>query len=238
MMNPLIRIPRRTRLFCAGVIFTSLATMLAMPAMGAPAVSTAHDAAADAPLVAQIAAHLGRLQGVHAQFVQTQTSAALKQPLASTGTLAFFREQGVIWHVDTPYRATYVMTDAGVAAFDANGKRLASGRANGNLRGVAQVSKMMRAMLGGDLSALYAQFSVQAEGTSAQWRMTLTPSQPQLAQVMRSLRMSGGDYLTTLHITFAHGNTMQIDFSHSRPALAPTDAERAWLVLPASLKTR
>jgi len=186
--------------------------------------------------MASIAARLGHARGVRAQFVQTQTSAALKQPLVSTGTLSFFRDQGAIWRINTPWRATYVMTNAGVAAFDAQGQRIASGHGNasahGQARGVAQVSAMMRAMLGGDLSALYSQFSVHTEGTPARWHITLVPSQPQLAQVMRSLQMSGGDYLATLHITFTQGDTLRIDFTHSRPTTAPTEAERALLASP------
>jgi outer membrane lipoprotein-sorting protein len=246
-MNLFIRRQRAPRPFFAALLFTSLPVTLAilamLPLLPTPAAGALHtpapatrNAAASALLMAKIAAQLGHARGVRAQFVQTQTSAALKQPLVSTGTLAFFREQGAIWQTETPWRATDVMTDAGVAAFDMHGQRMVPGHgnasANGNARGIAQVSQMMRAMLGGDLSALYTQFSVRAQGTPAHWRVTLVPSQPQLAQVMRTMQMSGGDYLATLHITFAHGDALQINFMHSRPATAPTDAERALLAWP------
>ena len=65
---------------------------------------------------------------MRAQFTQTQTLSAMKQPLVSTGSLLFFRERGVIWHVDTPYKATYVITDAGVREVDANGQRVTRAR--------------------------------------------------------------------------------------------------------------
>jgi len=96
-------------------------------------------------------------------------------------------------------------------------------------RGVAQVSKMMRAMLGGDLSALYSQFDVKAEGTPLQWRMQLTPNQPQLAQAIKGLQMEGGDYLKTLRITLANGDVTQIEFANSRAVDELQQSERTLL---------
>jgi outer membrane lipoprotein-sorting protein len=182
-------------------------------------------------LVSQIASHLGQAKGVRAQFTQTQTLAAMKQPLVSTGSLLFLRERGVIWHIDTPYKATYVITDAGVAEINANGQRVTAHSAQGT-RGVAQVSKMMRAMLGGDLSALYSQFDVQAEGSAAHWRMQLTPNQPQLAQSIKGLQMSGGDFLQSLRISLASGDTTQLEFSKSEAVSEPAPAERSLLGAP------
>lgn len=181
-------------------------------------------ATADAALVARIAAQLGEMSGVRAQFRQTQTLAALSAPLVSTGTLVFERNRGVIWRTETPHRVTYVISDAGVATIDANGTRSTHNAPRG---GIAQVSRMMRAMLGGDLSALYSQFDVAAEGTPARWRMLLTPNQPQLAQAVKSLAMEGGAFLTTLVITAANGDATRIDFSANERIETLTPAERA-----------
>ncbi|MEI6000499.1 outer membrane lipoprotein carrier protein LolA [Paraburkholderia bengalensis] len=175
-------------------------------------------------LVQQVASRLAQKKGVRAQFTQTQTLSAMKQPLVSTGTLVFFRERGVIWRVDTPYKATYVITDAGVTEVDANGKRVNTKSAQG-VRGVAQVSKMMRAMLGGDLSALYSQFDVDAQGTPSQWKLELKPDQPQLAQSIKGLQMTGGEFLQTLRITLANGDVTLLAFTKSEAIddLAPIE---------------
>jgi outer membrane lipoprotein-sorting protein len=194
-----------------------------------PAVLAA--SANDTGLVSQIAAHLAQAKGVRARFTQTQTLSAMKQPLVSTGSLVFFRERGVIWQIDTPYKATYVIADAGVSEVNANGQRTNTSSGNG-VRGVAQVSRMMRAMLGGDLSALYAQFDVHADGTPAQWRMQLTPNQPQLAQSIKGLEMSGGDYLQALRITLANGDVTRIDFAKSTAVSELAPAERTLFGAP------
>ncbi|SOE59109.1 Outer membrane lipoprotein-sorting protein [Burkholderia sp. OK233] len=210
-------------------VLMSVSSLAAWPAV-ASAAETAQSAGNPA-LVSQIASHLAQAKGVRAQFTQTQTLAAMKQPLVSTGSLLFFRDRGVIWQIDTPYKATYVITDAGVAEVDANGQRVTAHSAQGT-RGVAQVSKMMRAMLGGDLSALYSQFDVQAEGSAAQWRMQLTPNQPQIAQSIKGLQMNGGDYLQSLRITLANGDITKLDFAKSAAVTEPTQAERSLLGAP------
>ncbi|WNC90626.1 outer membrane lipoprotein carrier protein LolA [Paraburkholderia sp. FT54] len=208
--------------FAPTVAWTESASAAASATQGAPG---------NPALVSQIAARLAQAKGVRAQFTQTQTLAAMKQPLVSTGSLLFFRERGVIWQIDTPYKATYVITDAGVAEVNANGQRVTAHSAQGT-RGVAQVSKMMRAMLGGDLSALYSQFDVQAEGSAAQWRMQLTPNQPQIAQSIKGLEMNGGDYLQRLRITLANGDVTQLEFTKSAAVTELTAAERGLLGAP------
>jgi len=204
----------------------ALLIALSMPVFAAQPAS-----ASDTGLVSQIAGHLAQAKGVRAQFTQTQTLAAMKQPLVSTGSLVFFRERGVIWQIDTPYKATYVITDNGVSEVNANGQRTNSKSSDG-VRGVAQVSRMMRAMLGGDLSALYAQFDVHADGTPAQWRMQLTPNQPQLAQSIKGLEMSGGDYLQALRITLANGDVTRIDFANSAAVSELPPADRTLFGAP------
>ncbi|ACD17448.1 LolA family protein [Paraburkholderia phytofirmans] len=213
------------------VVSVLAATVVGMEPTSAALASTKEAAPGNPALVSQIAAHLAQAKGVRAQFTQTQTLAAMKQPLVSTGSLLFFRERGVIWQIDTPYKATYVITDAGVTEVNANGQRVTAHSAQGT-RGVAQVSKMMRAMLGGDLSALYSQFDVQAEGSAAQWRMQLTPNQPQIAQSIKGLEMNGGDYLQRLRITLANGDITQLEFTKSAAVTELTAAERGLLGAP------
>jgi hypothetical protein len=208
------------------------ATPAANGASGATSSAASGAAAASAGnpgLVASIASGLGHMNGVRAQFTQTQTLAAMREPLVSTGSLLFFRARGVIWHIDTPYKTTYVIDDAGVSEVNADGQHVQTTgvpRTGGGAQGVAQVSRMMRAMFGGDLSALYAQFDVDARGTPQQWRMLLKPNQPQLAQAIRNLQMSGGAYLQQVRITLANGDVTQIDFTRSSAVDAPTPAER------------
>ena len=191
-------------------------------AASAAASSTASaQSANDAALVARIAAHLARATGIRAHFTQTQTLAAMKAPLVSTGSLAFYRDRGVIWRIETPYKATWVMTDTRVIRIDASGRRTEGGAQSA--RGAAEMSKMMRALLAGDLSALYGQFDVVAQGPLDHWALRLVPNQPQLAQSIRALEMTGGDYLRTLRVATPNGDvTVRAeDASTTAPRTAP-----------------
>ena len=214
----------------AGLLLRCVDAVAASPASAnAASANTAAAASAGNPgLVASIASELGHMNGVRAQFTQTQTLSAMREPLVNTGSLLFFRARGVIWHIDTPYKTTYVIDDAGVSEVNADGQHVktAGTPRTGGAQGVAQVSRMMRAMLGGDLSALYAQFDVDARGTPEQWQMLLKPNQPQLAQAIKSLQMSGGAYLQHLRITLANGDVTQLDFTRSSAVDALTPAER------------
>lgn len=204
---------------------TSAAAAAASAALpSAAAASSAGVAANDAALVARIAGQLAQKGGVRTHFRQTRTLAALSSPLVSTGALVFERDRGVIWRMDTPYRVTYVIGDTSVKKIDAGGHSSTSALARGSM---GQVSRMMRALVGGDLSALYSQFDVAASGTPARWRLQLTPNQPQLAQFVKALRMEGDAYLQMLEVTGANGDTTRIEFSGSEPVDALSPAELA-----------
>lgn len=211
-----------------GAASVALLVAVQMPAFAA---TPPQGAGGDTALVAQVGARLAQMQGVRARFTQTQTLAAMKQPLVSTGTLVFQRDRGVIWRVETPYAATWVITDAGAVEIDANGRRVGTRSAQG-VRGVAQVSKMIRAMLGGDLSALYSQFEVEAQGSVSNWTLGLKPDQPQLAQAVKALHMTGGAFLRSLRIDLANGDVTRIEFTNSEAVSDLPPAERTLLGAP------
>ncbi|MHA6879106.1 LolA family protein [Ralstonia pseudosolanacearum] len=202
-----------------------LALLLASAAAWATPVLA--DDTRDTTVVSQIAAQLGRARGVRARFTQTQTLQSMQRPLVSTGTLLFSRERGVIWQIEQPLRLTYVVTEAGVRTLDAAGKPVPGSQRNA--AGIAQVSRMMRAMLGGDLSAMYSQFDVAAQGTPAHWRLRLTPAQPQLAQALRGLDLHGDTYVRGITIRAANGDETRLDFTDSASVETLSPAELALL---------
>ncbi|AST29413.1 outer membrane lipoprotein carrier protein LolA [Ralstonia pseudosolanacearum] len=181
----------------------------------------------DSTVVSQVAAQLGRARGVRARFTQTQTLLSMQRPLVSTGTLLFSRERGVIWQIEQPLRLTYVVTEAGVRTLDAAGKAVPGSQRNA--AGIAQVSRMMRAMLGGDLSAMYSQFDVAAQGTPAHWRLRLTPTQPQLAQALRGLDLHGDTYVRGIIIRAVSGDETRLEFTDSASVDTLSPAELALL---------
>ncbi|MBN3726782.1 outer membrane lipoprotein carrier protein LolA [Burkholderia sp. Ac-20379] len=209
---------------CAAVVVVAVGCLSI--AADARAAEPSPASPAPASLVSAVTQQLARAGTIRSHFTQTQTLAAMNRPLVSTGSMLIDRALGIVWRIETPYRATYAITDGGVREIDASGQAVP---ASGGGRGVAQVSQMMRGMLSGDLSALYSQFDVEASGTPARWRMTLRPNQPQVRQALGVLRMTGGEFLNTLEIGYANGNRTTLEFNGTARVAAPSGQERAWL---------
>jgi hypothetical protein len=175
-------------------------------------------------LVRVIAARIAQGEGVRARFMQTRTLAATSAPSISRGRVIVARDVGIVWSVSEPYQATYVIGKQGIVELDASGARIASRRGGA---GAAQESAMARALASGDLSMLYAQFEVHASGTPQAWRLLLEPSQPQIAQAIRSVRLEGGAQLQRLQVVARNGDATLIELTGSMPLGPLSDAERA-----------
>lgn len=212
-------------------LLLAMANAPAHSASSAPSAPSEPNAAQlSSTLVSQVAAQLAKANGVRAQFVQTQSLQAMQRPLVSSGTLLFLRDQGAIWRIEQPHRMTYVMKDAGVTTLDADDKPMARGARHA--AGVAHVSRMMRAMLAGDLSALYSQFDVKAQGSVNRWHLRLIPTQPQLAQALRGLELAGDTYVRSIRVQSANGDETRIEFTGSTRVEAPNATERMLLGAP------
>ncbi len=193
-----------------------------------PTAASAAEAAQSAgnpALVSQIASHLAQAKGVRAQFTQTQTLAAMKQPLVSTGSLLFFRDRGVIWQIDTPYKATYVITDAGVAEVDANGQRVTAPQRPGHTRRRAGLEDDARDAGRRSVGAVLAirragrrQRRAVAHATHAEPAADRAVDQ-RLADERRRLP-------PTLRITLANGDITKLDFAKSAAVTELPPAER------------
>ena len=75
-------------------------------------------------------------------------------------------------------------------------------------------------------------FAVRAEGTLSHWQMVLTPNQPQIAQAIQSLTLSGGEYLQSLRVTTARGDVTQFDFTDTTAIAELAPAERSLFEAP------
>jgi outer membrane lipoprotein-sorting protein len=179
--------------------------VLAIALAAAPAA-----ALADAALLDAIARRIGTPQVVRGDFVQEKRLAALRQPFVSEGRLVFSRSQGVLWHIDRPYRASYLLTETAVVERLPDGTRHA--RAARDSPGLAQVGRVFRATLGADTTALAEYFTVDAQGTPARWRLTLTPRADTLRQAIRDITVAGAQMVEEISITEASGDRTVIRF--------------------------
>jgi hypothetical protein len=152
----------------------------ALLCVAAPAALPAYSAEPD--LLERIGAQIGQHAVVRAEFTQTRQMAAMKRPLATSGRLVYARQQGVLWQIEQPYRIGYVLGEERIAEIAADGTRRE--RRVRDVPGLAQVSRVLRALFGAEAAVLREHFEVTQRGDVTKWELELKPRQPQLAQFL------------------------------------------------------
>ena len=100
--------------------------------------------------------------------------------------------------------------------------------------GLAQVSRVFRAMLGADTAALQDYFDISVQGDVGQWDIRFKPRQAQLAKFLTGMQLSGGHFVDSITINEAGGDSTLIRFRHTQGAAEPSAAELQLFGHPAS----
>ncbi|AVS84399.1 hypothetical protein C8246_08095 [Paracidovorax avenae] len=199
------------RTLTAALRLAALALWLALPL---------HAASAGTATLSSLAQHVAQHPVVRAEFTQTRQMAALKRPVVTTGRIVYSREHGVLWQIEKPYAMTYVLQDDKVVEIGADGQRRER-----QVQGLAEIGRVFRAVLSADTQALASYFDIAVQGTTAQWTLELKPRQPQMAQVMERIRITGDQFVQTLRMDEAGGDSTSLRFRGTQGADALSDAE-------------
>lgn len=163
-----------------------LAPWLTIPCFAAPPESAAPVAAPDA---AALVATLRRVPPARSVYSEVRFSDLLDRPLILHGELEYLGPGRLGKTVERPYREQTRIAD-GTASVQRDGRPARTfpldqaPELEGFLRGFA-------ALLGGDAQALARDFSLLAQGTAANWQLTMTPRDGRLARRVRTIRVDG-----------------------------------------------
>ncbi len=169
-------------------------------------------------LPSQIVSGVSRAAVLRAEFTQTKTIAALTRPLVTSGRFVYVRGSGLLWTIDQPYRAVYVLSDNGIS-------EVGQARGPGPGTGLQHVSRIFRALFEPDVALLEQYFATTATGDAARWDLTLTPQQSALRQVFKVLHVRGARFVEDVSFDEANGDTTQISFRNTREAAVPQEEE-------------
>jgi hypothetical protein len=183
-------------------------------------VLSAQKAGASLPEV--LTAHLKNTPRLHVEFTQTRTLAALSRPLKTTGRMVLDRDHGVIWQVRKPLNLTYVVGPKGMLEVGPDGK--AKQRSAKDVPMIAQMGRIIQALLQGRWSALDDYFTMKGEGTADRWKITLVPK-PQTAAFLKGVQVNGGRFIERIHEDEASGDGMELLFERPRTDEPLSDAE-------------
>lgn len=179
--------------------------------------------AADAEALARITARVGQPPVIRAEFVQTRQMVSMKRPLTSSGRLTYSRKHGVLWQIEQPYRMSYILSDERIVEIASDGSR--KERSARDVPGLAQVGRVFRAMLGANTAALQDYFDATVQGDNSAWTIVLKPRQAQLAQFLSGMQIAGSQFVDSITISEAGGDSSNIRFRNTQGVDAPNTAE-------------
>ncbi|MBL8483851.1 MAG: outer membrane lipoprotein carrier protein LolA [Rhodocyclaceae bacterium] len=194
------------------------AVLLALGAGGAAA-----DPAADR-IAQRLARTLADTPVLRAEFEQKKDMAAFSKPLVTRGNFVFARGTGVLWNIEAPLKLAYVISDERIVEIAADGKvQVKSGQ---DVRGLAQVGRLFRALLGAQSAELAENFDAAGSESGPAWRMELRPKSAQLAHYLKRIELSGAQYVEALRLEESAGDVSSIRFTRLRAATELDAGER------------
>ncbi len=190
------------------------------------AIVIALSAYANAITVQQIAAHVGKDSIIHAEFTQTRKLAALKRPIVSRGKVVVAGGQGIVWQIEHPYRATYVITKDTIAEVDQDGRRKSSQPERAHQS--RQATKLISSLLELNEITLSENFSVVVSGDIDQWAIHLA-ARDSLARFIAEITMQGGSFVDAVTIMETSGDSSHVRF-HSITRNDPLSSQEVMLI--------
>jgi outer membrane lipoprotein-sorting protein len=185
---------------------------------------------AEPSLLEGLRAQFARHAVVRADFIQEKRIQGMTRLLVSEGRFVYARDQGVVWQVERPYRAAYVLMGTHLIEVAADGSRRIIAVAD--LPGLAEVSRVFRAVLGGDTAALAEQFRIEASGSLARWQLRLTPRSDAFRKAIPLIVLAGSEFLERVDLDEAAGDHTAIRLQRTRPGDALSADESAAFKVP------
>lgn len=164
-------------------------------------------------ITTQLSRRLSLRPVIRADFIQEKQMAGFKKPLVTRGRMAFSKNQGVLWKIESPLRITYALTEDRIVEISEDGRTQV--RTSREVAGLAQVGRVFRALLGAQTGPLTELFTVDAENLSGRWRLILQPKPGPVAQYMKQILLEGDRHVERIRIDEANGDSTVIIFSNS-----------------------
>ncbi len=157
-----------------------------------------------------------------ADFVEKKYLASLDRPLESSGELVYVAPSRLEKRTIKP-KPEVLIVDGDTLTIERNGTKRSISLAS--FPEVSAFTESIRATLAGDLDALTRDYRVEVDGSAAQWRLTLLPSDPKIAALVSRVTVTGHDNrVDAIEVLQADGNRSVTTIT---PTTAPNLAPKA-----------
>lgn len=170
-----------------------------------------------AQLLQQLAKRLSVAEELAGRFHQEKYVSFLQNPFVSKGEFSLSRTDGLRWQVTEPLDSLMTVQGNDVTL---DGKSVQD-------YGVAGlITRLMFAVMEGDVSSLGRAFDIQATVVDEQWQLNLVPRGSRLQAAFERIDMQGDDHLREVTVFEQEGNRTTVrfmDVQATAPATPQTD---------------
>lgn len=151
--------------------------------------------------MSRLLAPMKKFRGVEGEFKQTKSIKKLNRDFVSTGTFNISKKKGVVWKTQKPFPSELTVTDTSVTERSANGSVRTIAMKDNPV--FAEFSKVIKAILFGDISELEKKFKVFYEAPGEfEMRIGLVPREPAMRKVIANIVMDFSFSLDTSSTPF------------------------------------
>jgi outer membrane lipoprotein-sorting protein len=160
--------------------------------------------------ITQLMQTLAQVKSASGQFTERKTMRMLSEPLLASGTLLYLAPDQVQKITVLPQRERVAVRGDTVTiegGQDERGRTLSLT----DYPEIGGIVEGIRATLAGDLPTLRRFYAVQLEGSAADWRLMLQPTQPKLQKFVKQIRIAGsGNKVLTVETEDGDGDVSQM----------------------------
>ncbi len=167
-------------------------------------------ASAQTTQLQQIFSQLSATPVVRANFEQHKKLASLNKTYVSKGTVLFYKNQGVLWRIQSPVQADLVVTQKKLL----QKTQRTSSQIEIDKTPYGAVATMFLQLMAGNEAALAKNFSVaSARYTPAEWNVTLKPKSGLFKKLFVQVDAQGQRYVDQIVIHEQASNSTTIRFN-------------------------
>lgn len=202
------------RQWLAAALLSPLGATLPAPAAGEPNCPAS---------VREVLQPFSKLVGLKVEFVEEKRILLLKKPLVNRGSVVFMAPGNLVRRIDSPTASAVWIRPGQFWVRDKSGERKLEvarwGPANVLVNSFLYV-------LRGDVDALNKHYRSALTCQGGAWKLELTPRAPELAKIVRSLRITGQQAAPeTLELVDGSGDTSLTRFGKASNQVRYTEAQ-------------
>ncbi|MGX2041533.1 LolA-related protein [Methylocaldum sp. MU1018] len=157
---------------------------------------------------------LSRIEGGEKRYTEIKTVALLKEPLRLSGTLTYRAPSFLEKRVLSPFEERYTV-DGDSLTIENPAKGIKQTLSLASQPAIWAFVESIRAPLAGDLATLNRFYKVSFGGSQRNWLLALVPTEPDMARLVRFVRIrGGGDRIDRIEIEETGGDVSVMTIEH------------------------